>query len=145
MHSQPVGDAAEVVRFFEQHNLAPLIQTVSGRPDDYSINGFRGPDRYRTEVVITKARKSPQNPFAYLVEGMTRTKRRIKPFEGRIVFDSLAIESLLTAEDERNIKNWSMINVIRPDKTLKRYSAAGQVRLYENKAAWHASSFEGAW
>lgn len=145
IQSQPVVDAAEVVRFFEEHNLAPLIQTVKGQREDYAMNGFSGSNRYRTETVITAAHRNPQNPLAYLVRGLTRTRQRVQAFQGEVVFDSLSVEPLLTAQDNKDIKNWTMMQLVRLDneKTVKRYAVAGSVRLAEAKTAPHGAAFQG--
>ncbi|MBH8557949.1 hypothetical protein [Hymenobacter negativus] len=145
IRSRPVTDSADIRGFFGKHDLAPLIQNIQRNQYDRSMNGFLGPNSYRTEVVITAARRSPQTPFAYFVEGLTRTKKRIAPFQGQIAFDSLAIEPMLTAEDEQNIKNWSMMTTVRldDDKVVKRYSVKGKVMLAEPPAAAQARLFDG--
>lgn len=143
--SSPVVDSTEISQFFGKHNLAPLIQNINRNQDDRSMNGFLGLNRYRTEVVITTARKSLQNQFVYLIKGMTRTKKHIVPFQGQLLFDSLAIEPMLKADDVQNIKDWSMLTVIRidRDKVIKRYSVAGKAVFAETRPSPQARSFDG--
>ncbi|GAB2865176.1 hypothetical protein [Hymenobacter ruber] len=145
IRSQPVLDTAEIRRFFAAHNLASLLQTVTGQSYDYAMNGFRGADRYRTETAITAVRRNPRNPAAYLLRGLTRTRRRIQRFQGEVVFDSLSAEPMLTAQDKKDIDEWTMLQTVRLDNdfTVKRYAVAGHVRLAEDKNAPQGAAFEG--
>ncbi|GAB3658207.1 hypothetical protein GCM10027594_29690 [Hymenobacter agri] len=143
--SQPVADSGAVKHFFASHNLAPLLQTVKGGQYDYALNGFLGSDRYRTEVVITAAHQNRHNPRAYTLRGLTRTKRLIRPIQGEIVFDSLSIEPMLTAQDKQDISNWTMVSVVRldNDKTIRRYAVMGRVRLSEEQSVTQPAVFRG--
>ncbi|MDB5269907.1 MAG: hypothetical protein JWP58_2947 [Hymenobacter sp.] len=143
--SQPVRDSAEISRFFAAHHLASLLQTVTGQSYDRAMNGFRGANRYRTETVITAARRNLHNPAAYQLQGLTRTRQRIQRFRGEIVFDSLSVEPMLTARDKKDIDEWTMLKPIRLDNdfAVKRYAVAGNVRLAEDKKAPQGAAFEG--
>ena len=145
LRSQLVVDSAKIRSFFTVHSMAPLIQTVKGGQGDYAMNGFRGADHYRTEAAMTSARQNPQNPLAYSVHGLTRTKRHVRRFQGEIVFDSLFVEPMLTVQDKKDIDNWAMMLIISldNDKTVGRYAVAGSVRLSENKASPQAAYFQG--
>ena len=145
VHSQPVRDAQQLQTFFRTCKLATLLQTVHGRPGDYALNGFRGSDQYRTEVVVLTAQQNPFDPTAYSLTGLTRTRRRITRFTGQVKFDSLSREPLLSAADKSNIKNWSMVTIVRPagSEPAQRFAVAGKVRLQESQTMPAAGYFDG--
>ncbi len=143
--SQPVRDVQQTNAFFRVNNLATLLQTVRGRPSDYALNGFRGSDQYRTEVVVLTAQRNAHDPTLYKLTGLTRTRRRIARFTGHIKFDSLSTEPLLTATDKRNIKNWSMVALVQSTnrEPVQRFAIAGKVHLQEQHTTTAAGYFDG--
>jgi hypothetical protein len=135
--STPVTELVEIAQFFQRYKLTDLLQTATGSKRDYTLNGFRGAAKYRTEVVVQQARQDAQNPAVYYLSGLSRTKEQIVPFEGQVTLETLSREPLPTEDDLTSVKEWSMSAlpvgwVANPaNEPVARYAVGARVALQE--------------
>lgn len=143
---QQVTDSLVVRQFFKQHDLSALLRQPGIGKYAQAMDGFRGITKYRTEVAVLQVHRSHSNPAVYSLQGLTRTRRRIKGFRGQLTFTVLNEEPLLTAEEKQTIEDFAMVARISntDNEPIKRYSLVGRVALTEAKNQPDASDFVGS-
>lgn len=85
-------EAPAIPQFLAQHDLAPLLQTVTDVKSDggpHIYNGFFGPSHRRIEVVFTQVSRDEHRPAMYTIQGKNRYKGVITPFAGTLVLMQL--------------------------------------------------------
>jgi hypothetical protein len=109
-------------------------------PDEDAIqygrrfDGFYGKDNYRIEMYFGKVTQDPNRKNVYLVEGKSRFKKTIIPFEGEIVFDKATLikdpnmqdlENIIDDESEINSNQFTALEGIFKLKEDARLNSSG--------------------
>ncbi len=122
--------------FLAANNLAPLWQSDYDRkPNDSSrpvvLDGFYGAEHRHISVLLERVRRDAAQPNVYQVQGRTRYKKNITPFEGTITVDNLkplkAYLDLDSAEEAR----------------ARAYTATARFVLREDPAANGTGTYQG--
>jgi hypothetical protein len=126
----------ETKAVFDAYDLSRLM--VQDTAIDYyynRIDGFLGKDRYRIEFYFSDISRDSVKTNTYFISGKSKFKETIRPFKGKIVFDSLTI-----------FKDPSLTTDIYQDEYLKHralYEAKGKFEFLEDSLLKSTGKFEG--
>lgn len=122
--------------FLAANNLAPLWQADYDRqPNDSSrpiiLDGFYGDEHRHISVILERVRRDAAQPNVLQVQGRTRYKKNITPFEGTITIDGLT-----------PLK--AMLDLDSADQARARaYTATARFVLREDPATNGAGTYQG--
>jgi hypothetical protein len=135
-----------VSQFLVRHNLASLLQTVTGLESDAGLhiyNGFFGPSHRRIEVVFTQVNRDEARPNLYRVQGKTRYKSIITPFAGTLVFAQVVEQPHYSKKElTEQVSTPTFYFDPAVDKATM-YTAVGDFVLREDSTQNNAGIFRG--
>jgi hypothetical protein len=125
---------------FEKIDYSDLLCTTDEDAVQYGrrFDGFYGKDNYRIEMYFGKVTQDPNRKNVYLVEGKSRYKKTVVPFEGEIVFEKATLikdpnmqdlENVIDDESEMNSNQFTALE--------------GTFKLKENASLNSSGIFEG--
>jgi len=138
-------ETSAIPQFLAQHNLAPLLQTVTeikseGGPHIY--NGFFGLSNRRIEVVFTQVSRDEHRPNVYSIQGKNRYKGVITPFAGTLVLTQLVEQPHYTKRELAGTDD--PLGYLDPALDKEHlYTAVGDFVLREDSTHKNAGVFRG--
>jgi hypothetical protein len=140
------AETPAIPKFLAQHNLAPLLQTVTDLKSDggpHIYNGFFGPSHRRIEVVFTQVIRDENRPNVYHIQGRNRYKGLITPFAGTLVLTQL-VEQPYYSKKELEGSNDPALYFDPALNKEKMYTAVGSFVLREDSTRKNAGTFRGS-
>lgn len=96
---QPVPDYT----LLRTYDLTDLLQTVSPATEEWRklqvLNGFFGPDHYRTELVVLEVWRDTRRPGVYDVQAKSRYKNVVTPLTGTITLTQVVAQPRYTTQE----------------------------------------------
>jgi hypothetical protein len=138
----PLQTVKEVPQMaFEKIDYSDLLCTTDEDAVQYGrrFDGFYGKDNYRIEMYFGKVSQDPNRKNVYLVEGKSRYKKTIVPFEGEIVFEKATLIKDPNTEEEAG----KITKTAIPMKTNEFVSLEGKFTLKEDARLNSSGIFEG--
>ncbi|MCB2379523.1 hypothetical protein LGH70_18140 [Hymenobacter sp. BT635] len=117
----------EMLAFLRQYAVGKLLVR-----DDGPLNGFIGPEHYRTELVLTAVVPDSSQSNLYRVSGKSRYKNVMTPLSGSITLTQLF--------DQANVAGLDKNKHQEPENT---YSAVGTFELVEDSTVRGAGRYAG--
>ena len=130
------SSATDVPVFLAANNLAPLWQADYGQRENDStrpsiLNGFYGDEHRHIAVIFEHVQRDATHPNVFRVQGRTRYKKTITPFEGTITVDG--IKPLKTMLDLDSVE----------EARARSYTATARFVLREDPTTKGAGTYQG--
>lgn len=134
--TKATAPVADVRTFLAANNLAPLWQADFGQQENNHsrptiLDGFYGPEHRHISVIVEQVRQDAAHPNVFRVQGRTRYKKSITPFDGTITVD--AVKPLKVFLDLDSVE----------EAHARAYTATARFVLRENPAADGAGTYQG--
>jgi len=141
----PEGETltSEMLAFLKENDLATLWQNdVESRRENPTLQGFFGNDHYAIAFVFTHVLRDDERPNVFHVQGKSRYKKRITPFDGLLTVTQIADLSTyldLDSVEEANARAYTVKAsfIFRQDSTIKNagvYRGTGLLDMYRTQA-----------
>ncbi|MBO2011658.1 hypothetical protein [Hymenobacter negativus] len=134
--TKATASVADAPAFLVANNLAPLWQANFGQQENNHsrptiLDGFYGPEHRHISVIVEQVRQDAAHPNVFQVQGRTRYKKNITPFDGTITVD--AVKPLKVYLDLDSVE----------EAHAHAYTATAHFVLRENPAADGAGTYRG--
>jgi hypothetical protein len=129
----PIADAAT---FLASNNLAPLWQADFGQHENQQsrptiLDGFYGAEHRHISVILERVQRDAAQPNVFRVQGRTRYKKNITPFDGTITVD--VVKPLKAFLDLDSVE----------EASARSYTATARFELREDPATNGAGTYQG--
>ena len=127
---------ANASAFLAANDLAPLWQADFGQHENRQsrptiLDGFYGPEHRHISVIFERVLHDAARPNVFRVQGRTRYKKNITPFEGTITVDG--VQPLKAFLDLDSVE----------EARARSYTATARFVLHENPTANGAGTYQG--
>jgi hypothetical protein len=126
---------ADVPAYLAAHNLAPLWQADFNQVDNGNrpniLDGFYGAEHRHISVIFERVEQNPARPGVYRVQGRTRFRKNITPFDGTITVEGIKpLRAFLDLDSAEQAK-------------ARVYTATARFVLREDSTAAGAGTYRG--